>query len=307
MTNVEAAKIKAKSKLNLWCVILGCCVIAAGVWEYWHQTQPLYQTTLIYKPAGAESGATMLEITSPVSVVENEEKNSQETHIDEQKLHAAAVDNVSESEKDEADKNNAPVVQNMSVAEQESVSVAEIKEPEPEFEALQDFLVYMFELQQQMERDVSDETVLDRIKQPEIKADENSKPASTVSFEENKIEVYDSEKGVVGVIEVGEKKIEKLPDVKPQEVEKSEEQIQKSTVEPQSSEIENEQIFEPVMMLPEVIDNAMQEMKDVVEQAQNVAEEAENQMRENVQAEINRVEESGDEAPIILIPGLQNM
>lgn len=310
MTNVEAAKIKAKSKLILWCVILGCCVIAAGVWEYWHQTQPLYQTTLIYKPAGAEGGATVLEIASPVLMMENAEKNSEDTQKDEPKpvVKVATIDKTSESEKNEVSENNAPVVQNSVNAEQQNTPAAEIEEPEPEFEALQEFLIYMLELQQQLEQDVSDETVLDRIKQPEIKADENKEPNPVVSFEENKIEVYDSEKGVVGVIEVGEKKIEQRNEEKSQDVEKNEEPIQKSAVEAQAPTVEAEQApEEPVMMLPEVIDNAMQEMKEVVEQAQNVAVEAENQMRENVQAEINRVEESGDEAPIVLIPGLQNM
>jgi hypothetical protein len=309
MTNVEAAKIKAKSKLILWCVILGCCVIVAGVWEYWHQTQPLYQTTLIYKPAGAEGGATVLEIASPVLMMENAEKNSEDTQKDEQKpVAAATIDKTSESEKNEVSENNAPVVQNSVNAEQQNTPAAEIEEPEPEFEALQEFLIYMLELQQQLEQDVSGETVLDRIKQPEIKADENKEPASAVSFEENKIEVYDSEKGVVGVIEVGEKKIEQGAELKPQTVEKNEEPSPKPSAEVQVPTIETEQApEEPVMMLPEVIDNAMQEMKEVVEQAQNVATEAENQMRENVQAEISRVEENGDEAPIVLIPGLQNM
>ena len=267
--NSETAKIKAKSKLMLWFTLWICVVLVGGAWEYLHQTQPLDQTTLIFKPGNGEE-----ENINQAIVEKNIAQNDVQT----------VEKNEPQKEGNEAVKEEPAAIEGNSLQE----------EPEAEFEALQEFLGYMQELQQQLEDVHQHVFVLDRIKQEEI-APKEEKPQQAVVFDENKIEVYDSEKGVVGVIDVTAQKKEIV------------EPVAEIKTKPQAKEEISAVEQAIVADGTEVIENAEQEIIDAAEKAQMAASEAENIVRENVQAEMNRVEESGDDMPIILIPGLQNM
>ncbi len=261
LMNSETAKIKAKSKVMLWCTLLVCFVLVGGAWEYLHQTQPLDQTTLIFKPEH-ENGKTVEQVVNKKSVEQAKENKVE----------------------------NVPAKDETVVVD----STAEPEEPEAEFEALQEFLGYMQELQKQIDGDWQHVSVLDKIEQEEI-APKEEKPQQVVVFDENKIEVYDSEKGVVGVIDVT---TQTKDIVEPVAEIKTEPQVKEEVSAVEQAIVANG---------TEVIENAEQEIIDAAEKAQMAATAVENIVRENVQAEMNRVEESGDEMPIILIPGLQNM
>lgn len=254
--NSETARVKAKSKLILWWVLFVFFVAAGGFCEYLRHTQPLDETLVLYKPAGEE----------------NESGGVTENIQPEQVKNSEQLPSIKNEQAEE-------------IKEVTSQNVSEMVEPEPEFEALQEFLIYMLESQQFLDDDAHHVTVLERIKQEENTVVSEPKKED-VKFEENKIEVYDSEKGVVDVIEV------------PVPAEKVSEMFEETTAE-EGTEHQASQTEE--------LDLVQDEIKNVEDKMQKAAMDAENIMRENVQAEIQRVEETGDEAPIVLIPGLQNM
>lgn len=261
--NSETAKIKAKSKLILWSTLLLCFGLLGGAWEYLHHVQPLDQKMLIFKPGNEAHLSDVLENTANDT---------------------AGIKNVVSNE--------VKVVEEKT-EQQEGAENHPIQEPEAEFEALSEFLVYMQELQQQVEEIGQHVSVLDKIKQEEI-APKEEKSQQVHLFDERKIEVYDSEKGVVGVIDVAEQRNETVENVQPEAAAEIKEKV-----------LDENDVT--VVDAVEKIENAAEEINDTAEKAQMAAVEAENLLRENVQAEMQRVEESGDEAPIILIPGLQNM
>jgi len=137
-------------------------------------------------------------------------------------------------------------------------------EPVQKVSAVDDFLGYMFEMQDKINAIKQEETILDKMKQSEPKKkDENvAKP----TFEEGKIEVFDTEKGVISVVE-----------------EAHDAEVKSDTLDNVSVEVETHE------NLP-------------IEDASALVDE---NVRERVNGDIQEVQNNGEEAPVVLIPGMQ--
>ena len=157
---------------------------------------------------------------------------------------------------------------------QDSVAVVK-EEPTPEVQnnpkALDEFLSLMREIRTNVENVQVGNTVLDRLKQSESLSKQQIKPENHV-FDTNIIEIYDSEKGIVQTIDTAEK--------------------------PNSDDIKVENVSETAEDEAEIKNDSVE-----AEDAKNPENEA---LRQQIKEEINRVEEAGEEAPIVLIPGLLN-
>lgn len=286
--STETAKVKAKAKLFIWFALFFCGVVAGLIWEYSRQTRPFDETVLIYKPMGETSAPAIIENVSGgiENIVENQAAKNEQT----------------------------------------------TEEPQTEYEILQEFLIYMLESQDFLDEDNQHVTVLDKIKQnspaveiaspeetaPKVeeKAEETVEKTIEITAEktiedataekskdnsaENKTEEPDSEKNTELKVE------EKTQNVSNEVVTESEVVTDNKVVDviPETAPVVEEDDVYPAENLLNFVSD---EVRDTIDEIKNTAIEVENAMRENVQAEMQRVEEAGEEAPIILIPGLQNM
>ena len=268
MADAETIKAKAKSKVVLLTMLFCCVLLCGGIWEYQKAMQPLAQTTLIYKNSAnkaPEQNRQISDVQQQAAVVEIKSANTANEEY-------VAVEAVS------------PIIPEN---EAENAIVEDLKN-------LNDFLGYLQQIHDQNEQIVPDISVLEKIVQTEYApvAKKESQPAI---FDDGKIEIYDSEKGVVGVIDETGARVIPETEVQPQEI-KSEETNQ---LDEKAEEHEN-QVNEAETLKQE-------DVEAVIEQEEEHAKQTEAEVHRFVQEEINRAKEAGEDAPVVLIPGLQNV
>lgn len=174
----EISKVRAKCKL--WLVFFICLFgIGMGCWvEYQRWIQPLDSAVLIYVPARYVSSAIVPLMPESASKITPKPNDAEENVPVEIASPEEQLAEVKEKNHDAAALDTAPVT-----------------DPKN----LNDFLDYLQTLRQQAEDVVLVPSVLEQIKQIEPKLPEPQK--SVPIFEDGKIEIYDSEKGVIGVID----------------------------------------------------------------------------------------------------------
>ncbi|MBR2273251.1 MAG: hypothetical protein IJ864_00220 [Alphaproteobacteria bacterium] len=257
----EISKVRAKCKL--WIGFFIClCGIGMGCWgEYQSWIRPLGSAVFIYVPARYVSSAIVPLASDTVNQVMLKQHHTEENVPVEIASPEEQLAEVKETNHDAAVLDTAPVT-----------------DPKN----LNDFLDYLQTLRQQAEDVVLVPSALEQIKQIEPKLPEPQK--SVPIFEDGKIEIYDSEKGVIGVI-----------DDHSAEQKNSVTQSEETEALQSSSKKADEEVA------------LKKELAEVVESQFQAEQSAERLVRERVQEDIYQVETSGDEAPIVLIPGLQNV
>lgn len=250
--DMNAAQIKAKSKLQFWTLLLCGIIIIGGGFEYFLRTQPLDEI-VVYVPQKSIEKAATAEVVAPAP--EKAEKVNEQPK-------AEPVKEV-EPEKSE------PVVQ-----------------ANPH--AAKELLDYMDDMKQKVNAVTYTETALDKIKQTQPQA---QPVAEKAVFEENKIEIYDDKKGVVGVIETTSEVVAPV---------ESHAENAPATPEPQAPAVSEEQAI-----AQQILENkqAQAEIDEVIKQEQAAAEKATQAVQKLIDSEI--AVEDGEEKPIVLIPGLQ--
>lgn len=292
MTEVDTVRIRAKYRLKLLFMLLVFVIFVGVFWEYQRMTQPLDEVAVIYV-----NGDNAAEVVVVPEVVNETAVPSEAAQTNENTPSADA-------QKDE----NQPAPQ-----------VAEENKENDNSQALPEFLNALKHTQEVVEQAQYSEPVLNKIIQAEPKTEPQS--AEPKVFQDGKIEVYDSTKGVVGVVE--EPKVEAKPEVKVENVKENVEVKEEAKPEPKLQEEEvkevsdkakqvvqdvaeaaNDAVETAVEAKDEAKDLVKEEIEAVIEQEKSAAEKAEESVRQRVNYDLGQVEEAGEEAPIVLIPGL---
>ena len=158
-------------------------------------------------------------------------------------------------------------------------------------EALVEFLAYMDKVNAQVDEILARENnVLSHIHTQPQKVQKNKDDVHV--FQDGKIEIYDSEKGVVDVVSEGQTqdKAQSQPQSQPQE----------KTTPAQNKEPAQEKT--EVKKEPEVKEVTEQQEELQAQEKANV--EAQEKLQQQVQKDLQNVVENGGEAPVVLIPGL---
>ena len=169
--DTSVTKIKAKDKVRFLMVLLVSGSILGGIYEYHMAEFPLDEVNVIY--------------VAPEMTAKNDAKNS------EAEAQTKSVNN-EETAKAE-DKEKSEVV----LKAQETQKNTEVTDHP---QALNEFLGEMREIRARVDDIKVGGTILERLKQPESSVN-TAETSNKQPFEEGKIEIYDSEKGVVEVIE----------------------------------------------------------------------------------------------------------
>lgn len=291
MAEIDGARMRAKYKLKLLFMLFVFVVLAGVFLEYQRFTQPLDEVAVIYVNGEAASVVEMHKALAE-EVVEKPKVEENKPEEFKEPLQQPVKEN-------ETPKENAPVVN---------------------ADALPGFLDELKAAQELVGQVQYSEPVLNKIIQQEPKAEpQNAEPKI---FQDGKIEVYDSNKGVVAVQEEPKPeapKVEEKPaEVKPEPAKAEEKPIEqpeapKADAKPQeeAAVIVEEKVSSAVNEVAAAVETAKEEenlLKEeidaVIENEKKAAEKAEDSVRERVNQDLGKVEEAGEEAPIVLIPGL---
>lgn len=250
MVNNETEKMKAKYKTKLLAMLLLLVLVVGGLFEYYQALLPLDREVIVHIPS-------KLDISS--------DQAKEKQAIEEKEAQKVVVEEVVAAQPKEEDS-----IQ---------VSGAEDKHQQ----ALPEFLDYMQQVNDNVSQVEQQPSALDKIKQSESE-DKSVEVKSQPQVHTDKIEIYDTNKGVVGVIEVPSDAV--------------------VVINPASEEnkAENREVDQAV---GEVVDDAAEAVAATIEAGEQAKAEAEEKLRQRVDQEINQMAEDGEEAPVVLIPGLQ--
>lgn len=306
MAEVDGARIKAKYKLKLLFMMLVFVVLVGAFLEYQRMKQPLDEVAFVYAN-GSEQIDVMIEqqqdvISKPMVALDNKEVK-QESAVRE----ANGAKN----------KDNQPVAEQSAQVE---------KTVDNNLNALPEFLGVLKNAREVVERSQFGEPILNKIIQTEPMAEPQNTEQKV--FQDGKIEVYDSNKGVVAVVETAEAvenvkqtdqantvnevadKTTAKTEQKGTEVTEKVKQDITNVAEDVAQAVEGENNAEESGVAiaqdahKEIKDLAKEEIEAVLEQEKNVAEKAEDSVRQRINQDLGEVKEAGEDAPIVLIPGL---
>lgn len=215
MDNQEISRLKARGKAELLAFVLFLTLLGGAAAEYRRETAPLATAAVVFERGKASRAAESRRETVQPAAAEADKKaeiSAAETTVSSAETTGSKVTTIgTETAAMEA---RAPVSVLSAPAAEEIAARAEngqnvsggsqavqgAEQAEISGEALTEFLDFMQETKEKVDAVSKPESALAKISQPETAA----KPASrseTIVFEEGKIEIYDSEKGVVAVEE----------------------------------------------------------------------------------------------------------
>lgn len=215
MDNQEISRLKARGKAELLAFVLFLTLLGGAAAEYRRETAPLATAAVVFERGKASRAAESRRETVQSAAAEADKKagiSAAETTVSSAETTGSKVTTIgTETAAMEA---RAPVSVLSAPAAEEIAARAEngqnvsgssqavqgAEQAEISGEALTEFLDFMQETKEKVDAVSKPESALAKISQPETAA----KPASrseTIVFEEGKIEIYDSEKGVVAVEE----------------------------------------------------------------------------------------------------------
>ena len=215
MDNQEISRLKARGKAELLAFVLFLTLLGGAAAEYRRETAPLATAAVVFERGKASRAAESRRETVQPAAAEADKKaeiSAAETTVSSAETTGSKVTTIgTETAAMEA---RAPVSVLSAPAAEEIAARAEngqnvsggsqavqgAERAEISGEALTEFLDFMQETKEKVDAVSKPESALAKISQPETAA----KPASrseTIVFEEGKIEIYDSEKGVVAVEE----------------------------------------------------------------------------------------------------------
>ncbi len=247
MVNNETEKMKAKYKTKLLAMLLLLVLVAGGLFEYHQALLPLDREVIVHIPSRFD----------------------------------ISLDKAKENQVKEAQK---AVVEEVVAAQPKQKDSAQVDKTEDKHQqALPEFLDYMQQVNDNVSQVEPQPSALDKIKQSESEV-KSVEVKSQPQVHTDKIEIYDANKGVVGVIEVPSDAVVVInPDLK-------------------ENRVQNHEVEQAV---GEVVDDAAEAVAATIEAGEQAKAEAEEKLRQRVDQEINQMAEDGAEAPVVLIPGLQ--
>ena len=215
MDNQEISRLKARGKAELLAFVLFLTLLGGAVAEYRRETAPLAMAAVVFERGKASRAAESRRETVQSAAAEADKKagiSAAETTVSSAETTGSKVTTIgTETAAMEA---RAPVSVLSAPAAEEIAARAEngqnvfggsqavqgAEQAEISGEALTEFLDFMQETKEKVDAVSKPESALAKISQPETAAKPVSR-SETIVFEEGKIEIYDSEKGVVAVEE----------------------------------------------------------------------------------------------------------
>lgn len=215
MDNQEISRLKARGKAELLAFVLFLTLLGGAAAEYRRETAPLATAAVVFERGKASRAAEPRnETVQPAAAEAGKKAENSTAGATAGSMAAAGTEATTIGAETSAMKATAPVSALSAPAAEEIAARAEngqnvsggsqaaqgAEQAEISGEALTEFLDFMQETKEKVDAVSKPESALAKISQPETSAKPDTR-SETVVFEEGKIEIYDSEKGVVAVEE----------------------------------------------------------------------------------------------------------
>ena len=215
MDNQEISRLKARGKAELLAFVLFLTLLGGAAAEYRRETAPLATAAVVFERGKASRAAEPRnEIVQPAAAEAGKKAENSTAGATAGSMAAAGTEATTIGAETSAMKATAPVSALSAPAAEEIAARVEngqnvsggsqaaqgAEQAEISGEALTEFLDFMQETKEKVDAVSKPESALAKISQPETAAKPDTR-SETVVFEVGKIEIYDSEKGVVAVEE----------------------------------------------------------------------------------------------------------